>query len=129
MNPYLLRIKADKIKKALGDAPSKPSKAPFEPFEGSPPGRIFNFDEMKARHQPDPDARHQASFLAVGRECPMGNPTVDWRPGEIVSAGGAPHLRSTALWCAHCGRFPEQTQEGEVYAVGASFYCAECCKF
>ena len=37
--------------------------------------------------------------------------------------------RSTLLWCAHCGRFAGQTEEGEVYAVGASFYCAECCKF
>ena len=73
--------------------------------------------------------RSNLDFVPVGRECPMSDPADDWRPGERVSATGPSQLRSTALWCVHCGRFPDRTQEGEVYAVGGSFYCAECCKF
>jgi hypothetical protein len=74
-------------------------------------------------------SRSKLDFVPIGRECPMSDPADDWRPGQAVSIAGAPHLRSASLWCAHCGRFPDQTQEGEVYAVGVSFYCAECCKF
>lgn len=68
-------------------------------------------------------------FVPIGRECLMSDPADDWYPGETISAAGASQLWSSALWCAHCGRFPDQTQEGEVYAVGTSFYCADCCKF
>jgi hypothetical protein len=76
------------------------------------------------------ELRHRnRDFVPIGRECPMSAPSDDWHPGETVSAAGASYVRSTELWCAHCGRFPDQTQEGEVYAVGVSFYCAECCKF
>ena len=74
-------------------------------------------------------SRRNLDFVPIERECPMSNPAHDWHPGETVSTAGASQLRSTALWCVQCGRFPNETQQGEVYAVGASFYCAECCRF
>ena len=129
MNPYLKRIKAQKSARAVSEQPSKGSKPAFECFEGSAPGEVLSFPDAKFRQQIDPDALAQTNFIPVGRECPMSDPADDWDPGETVLTAVAPQVRPTALWCAYCGRFPDQTQEGEVYAVGVSFYCAECCKF
>ncbi len=129
MNPYLKRIKAQKSASAVSEQPSEGSKPAFECFEGSGPSEVLSFPDAKVRQQTAPDALAQLDFIPVGRECPVSDPADDWGPDEIISTVGGLPLRSTALWCAHCGRFPDQTEEGEVYAVGVSFYCAECCKF
>ena len=129
MNPYLKRIKAQKSASAVSEQSSKGSKLAFECFEGSAPSEVLSFPDAKFRQQMDPDALAQTNFIPVGRECPMSDPADDWHAGETVSLAGSSQLQSTALWCALCGRFPDQIKEGEVYAVGVSFYCAECYEF
>jgi hypothetical protein len=55
MNPYLAKLRAEKMKIGLPREPSKPSKGAFEGFEGAPGTRISKKSEPQDPDKTDSD--------------------------------------------------------------------------